>query len=222
MNDQSQSQNNIKSPSDTTVYAPALRKKLTPNHDEPVFGNNNDQREHNMVFLGSTKGNIPDVYNVANFIEQIRIDQHPDDNCNPGEYNHIDRSNTDFEEAQRKAERSIIEVEKFRASIKQPGMFSAVNEYNGITQHQITHGASGTVPPPMNGVNAEANGRLENGEGINLLNVGSSVSDDDFFHLTCHIEPSLIHKIEKGEFIELEKLLPKDKLGGRNEESRLE
>ena len=47
------------------------------------------------------------------------------------------------------------------------------------------------------------------------------VSDDDFFHLTCHIEPSLIHKIEKGEFVELEKLLPKDKLGNR-EENRLE
>ena len=30
-----------------------------------------------------------------------------------------------------------------------------------------------------------------------LMNIGSGVSDDDFFHLTCHIEPSLIHKIEK-------------------------
>ena len=56
---------------------------------------------------------------------------------------------------------------------------------------------------------------------LNMLNIGSGVSDDDFFHLTCHIEPSLIHKIEKGEFVELEKLLPKDKLGGK-EESRLE
>ena len=49
---------------------------------------------------------------------------------------------------------------------------------------------------------------------INLLNIGSGVSNDDFFHLTCHIEPNLIHKIEKGEFVELEKLLPKDRLGG--------
>ena len=52
-------------------------------------------------------------------------------------------------------------------------------------------------------------------------NIGAGVSDDDFFHLTCHIEPSLIHKIEKGEFVELEKLLPKGKLG-KNEENRLE
>ena len=59
--------------------------------------------------------------------------------------------------------------------------------------------------------------------GMNLLDIGSGVSDDDFFHLTCNIEPSLIHKIEKGEFVELEKLLPKDRLGGaRGDENRLE
>ena len=55
-----------------------------------------------------------------------------------------------------------------------------------------------------------------------IVDIGSGVSDDDFFHLTCHIEPSLIHKIEKGEFVELEKLLPKDKLGGKMEENHLE
>ena len=36
-----------------------------------------------------------------------------------------------------------------------------------------------------------------------------------------HIDPNLIHKIEKGEFVELEKLLPKDKYT-RQDESRLE
>ena len=55
-----------------------------------------------------------------------------------------------------------------------------------------------------------------------MLDIGSGVSDDDFFHLTCHIEPSLIHKIENGEFVELEKLLPKERLGGKTEEGRLE
>ena len=57
---------------------------------------------------------------------------------------------------------------------------------------------------------------------MNIMDIGSGISDDDFFHLTCFIEPSLIHKIEKGEFVELEKLLPKDKLGGRSEDNRLE
>ena len=39
-------------------------------------------------------------------------------------------------------------------------------------------------------------------------------SDDDFFRLTCHVDPSLISKIENGEFVDLERLLPKDRLTG--------
>ena len=35
--------------------------------------------------------------------------------------------------------------------------------------------------------------------------------DDEFMHMTAHIEPSLVKKIEHGKFVELEKLLPKDK-----------
>ena len=34
--------------------------------------------------------------------------------------------------------------------------------------------------------------------------------------MTCYIDPLLIPKIEKGEFVDLEKLLPKDKLGSRS------
>ena len=37
--------------------------------------------------------------------------------------------------------------------------------------------------------------------------------DDEFFHLTCHVEPTLVAKIERGEFVELEKLLPKNRSG---------
>ena len=60
------------------------------------------------------------------------------------------------------------------------------------------------------------------GDTLNIPDIGSGVSGDDFFHLTCHIDPTLIHKIEKGEFVELEKLLPKDRLGGKNDEGRME
>ena len=44
-------------------------------------------------------------------------------------------------------------------------------------------------------------------------------SDDEFFHLTCHIETSLKQKIERGEYVDLEKLLPKE--GGQTD-NRLE
>ena len=45
-------------------------------------------------------------------------------------------------------------------------------------------------------------------------------NDDDFFHITCHIDPSLRIKIQRGEFIDLEKLLSKD--GSYNKDKRIE
>ena len=35
-------------------------------------------------------------------------------------------------------------------------------------------------------------------------------TDDDFFHLTCHIDDNLRGKIKRGEFVELKKLLPRE------------
>ena len=40
--------------------------------------------------------------------------------------------------------------------------------------------------------------------------IGMGLSDDDFFHLTCHIDPNLQLKIEKGCYVDLDKLLPKE------------
>ena len=37
------------------------------------------------------------------------------------------------------------------------------------------------------------------------------LSDNDFFHLTCHIDSGLQAKIERGDYVDLEKLLPKEK-----------
>ena len=49
----------------------------------------------------------------------------------------------------------------------------------------------------------------------NLVNINPNLNfqqlDDEFFHLTCHIDSSLMEKIKKGQFIELERLLPSDK-----------
>ena len=48
-------------------------------------------------------------------------------------------------------------------------------------------------------------------------------NDDNFFHVTCHIEETLKSKIERGEYVDLERLLPKDKWGGKPiEDNKLE
>ena len=43
----------------------------------------------------------------------------------------------------------------------------------------------------------------------NQFGQGMGLSDDEFFHLTCHIDKAMHDKIEKGDYVDLEKLLPK-------------
>ena len=47
--------------------------------------------------------------------------------------------------------------------------------------------------------------------GLKLNCMGEGTTDDDFFHLICHIDSALKQKIEKGEYVDLDKLLPKEK-----------
>ena len=146
------------------------------------------------------------------------------------------------DEARKKAEHTIIEAEKFRANITTPPEGTGTN---GLLNDQIANLAVSSHPTHRNlesEINAsehfqmgnmmvsnemlpQTNQQTMNPQAIAILNIGAGVSDDDFFHLTCYLEPSLIHKIEKGEFIELEKLLPKDRYSftrGGNDESRFE
>ena len=47
--------------------------------------------------------------------------------------------------------------------------------------------------------------------------------DDEFFHIACHIDSNLRAKISKGEFVELEKLLPRDRVSGKmTEDNKME
>ena len=96
-----------------------------------------------------------------------------------------------MQEARARADRAIVEAEQRAVVIETPP---------GLLTDSI---------PNINNVPLASNEgqRLTN----SAPNMGEGLSDDDFFHLTCHIEPSLIHKIESGEFVELEKLLPKER-----------
>ena len=110
------------------------------------------------------------------------------------------------DQTQDKLDSTVIEVEKFKAMVAQPGILShnqLFANYEIVTDPLAQQQQGGNQHfSPVNG-----NNRQEL-----IPNIGAGVSDDDFFHLTWHIDPNLIHKIEKGEFIELEKLLPKDKI----------
>ena len=212
-------QNMVKSPSDTTIYAPALNKRvglpvslvqrelqgLNMNQQEGIIGQN--EIIPHMLVESQIETNKPELINdqgsgsieglnkpnqIANFVETVRMTNHPED-ANRDNVNKRQVNNpSDLELARDKAECEVLQAEKFKAIVE---------------------------PPTGMALDCNPNVSSELGH---LMSIGSGVSDDDFFHLTCHIEPSLIHKIEKGEYVELEKLLPKDNLGKSGEDNRLE
>ena len=80
----------------------------------------------------------------------------------------------------------------------------------------------------LNGEKSEAEIAEPPGEsGHGKLNniIGQGVSDD-FFHIMCHVDLTLFRKIEAGEFVDLDRLLPREKLAGSNDrvtdEARME
>ena len=147
---------------------------------------------------------------VEHFVEAVQIEHENRENCElvmDRERRHASQQgDSGFQQAKDRADRALIEAEKFKATVAQPNGMYNLGDNNQVIGQVIGHP-----------------GNMDNVDGLQSIipNIGSGVSDDDFFHLTCHIEPSLIHKIENGEFVELEKLLPKDKFH-YNEENRLE
>ena len=192
----------IKSPSDSTLYTPALKLR---------------QREtdtQNVQTIGQT--NIIDQ--VSSFVDKMRLQSSRRDGetsrssrrnsvpegSDSRDYHDRDRdsdaeqssSRKDDHEARAKelTDKLILESEKFKADLIAPkGMAELVQ----------------TVPRVDREV--ELMRRFDN--------------DDDFFYISCHIEPQLRQKIEKGEFVDLEKLLPKERSAGggfsMNEDNRI-
>ena len=55
-------------------------------------------------------------------------------------------------------------------------------------------------------------------QGIRQNENDELLEDDEFFYITCHVDPNLKFKIQRGEFVELEKLLTRDRMKRRNED----
>ena len=129
-------------------------------------------------------------------------------------------------------EQAIVEAEKYKATIEKP---SGMNETMPIKLLNCDLACDESFnaqkyPIVEGGVRGAVLGNprvFNDNQGLNLPHldqsssdsrdssvgrqvVGNGLSDDDFFHLTCHIDQGLKKKIENGEFVDLDKLLPKD------------
>ena len=143
----------IKSPSDTTIYAPAMRLHLSP-MDNSVYRMQNEQTNGRKEVVCqqiegfNQQGFTPELTEandsinlVTNFVENIRLQQHPTDGgkSNTAEREETDKRRSDIaastlENVQKKAERTILEAEKFRASIEMPGMLNEVENQAVLSQ----------------------------------------------------------------------------------------
>ena len=174
--------NVVKSPSDTTLYTPAL-KRIKPIATVAIGNLNNTGHDAQMIDR------------ISNFVESIRMSNESKEQGKqqPGtsSYSPVTRVNVnrgdqqEFETVQWDAEKAMIEAEKYRAVIAEPP-------------------------------------GEQNNQFISTTAVGSGLTDDDFFYLTCHIDSNLIAKIEKGEYVDLDKLLVKDSRKKNGDNNKLE
>ena len=178
-------------PLDTTIYVPALAK------NENTAGGNRIQH----VELSKQQAQVAPVEVTEVMHTSLVV---------------LNEMISNFVDSVQLEQQDLQEKERHKSSSNQEdnGYEEARSKMDRAVLEAEKFRASMTAPNP---------GRCEQSQimvnTVGIPDIGAGVSDDDFFHLTCHIDPSLFHKIEKGEFVELEKLLPKDKLGGKNDES---
>ena len=219
--------NLVKSPSDTTLYAPGLRKiNPSPNHD------NHDGFLRNFT-RQSDKQNVETsmIDKISRFVDNIRITSERnntgrqrspvrappgsgdvrviEENNGPSTSSSASRRtgtgqsgpNDGFEaDTDQTTDQLLLQAEKFRARVEAPkGKSLSRNQsllmpydYERLKSRFVTD--QGLLP-------------IDN----EILFLRNFDQDDEFFHITSQIEVGLKSKIEKGEFVDLERLLPRDK-----------
>ena len=192
----------LKSPSDTTIYAPGLMRNVAG-------------RERGRNSEAHLNGDDM-IEKISDFVERIRLDNAKRPEMEAGEFSGgaaggaippaPNAGISSFDQARNVADNMIVEAEKYRATIEKP-------PGNQIFDQSQCH--SQGMSRFVNQGNVDVNGR-------NSRVLANGAIDDEFFHITCHIEDSLKTKIEKGEYVELERLLPKDRSRKVSDENKME
>ena len=186
-----------KSPSDTTIYIPALKQAKRMDNTLDQISNfveglritsneqNNQNKSRGCNNVVMTQGSI-DTHDLINtefdhIAANVNVNRASNQDRQPYPRRSLEHELDCVEEedqrrrARDKADRSILDAEKFRAEVAIP---------------------KGKVPSEVS-------------KEIHLKRLLDN--DDDFFHVTCHIDSAIKENIRNGEFVELEKLLPRER-----------
>ena len=207
-----------KSPSDTILYTPAVavnrnQQNLTLN-GSPIQNN----QMNSTMYSTNTKSNWTnnekpsiasntrvDPEAINDTLSQLRL------------ISGIEGVNTDerrnreqIKDARSAADNTILQAERFKARIQQPNRGKEIQMNNSLTKAIQMNNSLINTTPKCNLDELRAMRYLES-------------EDDEFFHTTCHIEANIREKIEKGKFVELDKLIQKKILQYNNrDESRMQ
>ena len=192
-----QLKNLIKSPSDMTLYTPALRKvadnslhnnlMLYP-HRLPISADKTD----------AGTGASETIQQISEFVENMRVDHDRRDRDDSRrsdrsrERSATPRSRQGESDQQTPGEQLILDAEKFKASVSAPPQGMVFNN-NSDSQ------------------------KLDQ-----ILDYIKQNQDEEFYHITSHVDAKLKQRIQKGEFIELEILIPKNRGQLLREDQRLQ
>ena len=183
----------IKSPSDTTIYAPALLKDTIG--ASPVGAIST----RHLRIPNVDMSNVDD--HVSQFVERVRRDSRRSGDRSESR----ERSRSQERQRHGSGERGSKRGEDDRSQSR--------NRSRSVADNIVLQAErfKATIDPPKGNESLEENVK----QLISLLQSKGSLSepdtDDDFFHITCHIEQGLKTKIANGEFVDLEKLLPKSR-----------
>ena len=187
-------ENLIKSPSDTTIYAPALNKEFSSPNNARGGLSPSMQRHINNTHASEVMDEISD------FVEKVRRERHTEQVAGTSTErtsargDEPPRNSTADEPRRTVADEIVIQAEKFKSSIIPPKGTYMENDKNS----------------PVVALNENI------GELINMLKMNQSFgnmedNDDDFMHVSCHIDENLRLRIGKEEFIDLDRLLPRSR-----------
>ena len=223
--------NLIKSPSDTTLYSPALRKAHT-NQDKydniPV-----DMNKSVNVNMGNDS-NLSDTINpidgISRFVDNMRIQSEvgtssaaarhsgppvntvnrrhnqdvrivEEDENRPSTSRGGGTNSGDLPDSERTTDQLLLQAEKFKACVEAPKGMNNGNsllmpyDYDRLRDRFITDEGLGPIDRE-------------------IMFLRNFDQDDEFFHITSQIDPGMKNRIERGEYIELERLLSKDRFSG--------
>ena len=195
----------VKSPSDTTLYMPALKRDGSNNLVQPQSKQNphltrTPPNDVNQFVQGDNNTTVIDQ--IINFVEQMRVQSVNGQNKEKADrLNTHDGSPSNSPSGRTAGEQTmmkqlVVKAEQFKVTVEPP---------KGITADQNTHVPGGQV-----------------NEFEQILKKLLDNDDDEFFHLTCHIDSNLKSKIEKGEFVDLERLLPKTRAQIVSEDQKMQ